>query len=180
MNDKTRFRLTTKGRAVAELAIAVDDRELHPLRAIELAYEAGRLSAKPLGDVVYLAHPYGGDICNLSRAKRWLRWAHERFPEMTIIAPWIPTCEVLDDADQEQRERSLEHDCAVVARCDEIWLVGGTISDGMRQEAETAMKYGVKVVDMTRLGPEPPKGDDDGIDRCDVPRGDCDAGDDGA
>ena len=107
--------------------------------------------------VVYLAHPVSGDVPgNLARARRWLAWAIAAHADVAPIAPWITQCEVQDDAHEKQRARGLRDDCAVVARCDELWLVGGRISAGMRLERVAAEDAGVLVVDLTRLGEEPP------------------------
>ena len=107
--------------------------------------------------LIYLAHPVRGDVLgNLARAKRWWRWIETSFPDTVVIAPWITVCEIFDDADEAQRMAGLRRGCAVVVRCDEIWLVGGRVSNGMRVELEAAAMTKVKVVDLTRLGEEPP------------------------
>jgi hypothetical protein len=54
------------------------------------------------------------------------------------------------------REDGLRRDCAVVAKCDEVWLVGGRISAGMLREATAARWAGRAVFDFTKLGDEPP------------------------
>ena len=109
--------------------------------------------------VTYLAHPVAGDVvANVARAKRWLAWA-SRIEGIAPIAPWITPVELFavdEDGDPAAREFWLARDCAVVAKCDELWLVGGRISDGMRREWVTAMERGVRVQDLTGLGAEPP------------------------
>ena len=109
--------------------------------------------------VVYLAAPVRGNVAeNVARAKRWLAWAW-RIRDIVPIAPWLTPVELFAadaDDDAAARELGLTRDCAVVAKCDELWLVGGRISDGMRREWVTAMERGVKVQDLTGLGDEPP------------------------
>ena len=109
--------------------------------------------------VVYLAAPVAGAVAeNVARAKRWLRWAW-RIPDIVPIAPWLTPVELFAadaDDDHEARELGLLRDCAVVARCDELWLVGGRISEGMRREAAAAARAGLVVTDLTGLGKEPP------------------------
>lgn len=103
----------------------------------------------------YMAHPVGGDVlANLSRAKRWLAWLQAQMPiDVVVIAPWITAIEVgADDGDPAQRERGLRGDCALVRRCDGVFLVGGRISEGMAREA----KYARATHDLTFLGDEPP------------------------
>ncbi len=96
--------------------------------------------------LVYLAHCFGGDPANLERAKQWLRWAAERArPDAFVLAPWIPLCETHADSDAELRAFMLDGDCEVVQRCDELWLCGSHVSDGMAQERDAALWHG-KVV----------------------------------
>lgn len=98
--------------------------------------------------VVYLAHPYGGLAENRERAKRWFRWAAVEM-RVSPVADWIVMTELLDES---FREFGLECDVTLVRRCDEVWLVGGEVSAGMRLESAANSR----VRDMTGLGPEPP------------------------
>ena len=107
--------------------------------------------------VIYLAHPVRGDVQNnLAKAKRWVKWATESHPDVAVVASWITECEVFNDAEPDQREKALQRDCAVLAKCDEVWLVGGVVSAGMRREKNHATRKGVYVRDLTSLGSEPP------------------------
>lgn len=102
--------------------------------------------------VIYVAHPVSGDVPgNLAKAKRIMRALQEQSPTVAIIAPWIQWLEICgdDDSDHGARERGLIRDFAVVAKCDEFWMVGPRVSDGMRREKEAAERAGVKVVDLT-------------------------------
>lgn len=107
--------------------------------------------------LVYIAHPYGGKPENLERARRWLRWAWRSNHDDGFLAPWIEGCTALGDRTPESRDRGLEFDQQVVSMCDELWLVGGEISPGMKVEEEAARRFNVNVIDMTDLGPEPPE-----------------------
>lgn len=109
--------------------------------------------------VIYLAAPLSaptpeGVAANLTRAKRWVAWAYGE--GVAPVAPWITCCEVLDDSDPEMRQRGLACDFATIERMDELWLVGGRVSNGMLLESEWARKHGIEVRDMTFLGDEPP------------------------
>lgn len=100
---------------------------------------------KPHFKVVYMAHPVSGDVeGNLGRARRWLKWLLQHCPEHAVIAPWITMCEVLSN--DEDYATSLERDCAVVDRCDEVWLVGASISNGMSMEALAHARRGMPTV----------------------------------
>lgn len=105
-----------------------------------------------------MAHPVSGDVAaNLERAKRWVRWIEESHPDVAVVASWITECEIWDDDNQEHRDAGLARDLAVLARCDEVWLVGPAISRGMRIEADRARARGIPVLDLTIAGcVEPP------------------------
>lgn len=103
---------------------------------------------------VYIAAPLTPDESrgetregNLERAARWVRWAARA--GVAPVATWIVLASGWDES---MRDLGLEIDCALVRRCDELWLVGGRMSSGMLQEAKCCPI----VRDLTALGPEPP------------------------
>jgi hypothetical protein len=99
--------------------------------------------------VAFMAHPVSGDVReNLKKARAWMRWIEDG-NNVVVCANWILECEIWDDADPEQREAGMRRGLAVIERCDEIWLVGPRISEGMRLELEHARKRGLAVVDLT-------------------------------
>lgn len=109
--------------------------------------------------VIYLAHPCAAETpeeheANLARALRWFRWAIDQ--DVAVIADWILYCRVWDDFDDMRRDKGLEHDDAMIALCDEFWMVGGRVSAGMYLGKGTAIAAGVRIVDHTGLGEEPP------------------------
>lgn len=107
--------------------------------------------------VAYVAHPVGGDVAgNLARAKRWLRWLIRNHRDVSFVVPWLPYCEVLDDADPEQRARGMADGEAVLRRCDVIVLVGGHLSTGMEAELLLAQRVGLRCINHLPLGEEPP------------------------
>ena len=111
--------------------------------------------AKP---VVYIAHPLGGGSdreANRINAARWCAWA-ARARGVAPVADWIILSGELDES-PENRTLGLACDVALVARCDEVWLVGGRVSPGMQVEADAARDLGIPVVDLTSLGRLPPQ-----------------------
>ena len=107
--------------------------------------------------LIYLAHPVSGDVAaNLARARRWLLWCYRTRPDLAFVSQWILDCEILDDANPADRALGLEHGFAIIERCDEIWRVGGRISYGMALEGAHGAEHGVRLVDMTAIGEEPP------------------------
>ena len=102
--------------------------------------------------VIYMAHKVSGDVeNNLAKAKLWLRWI-EKHHDVAVVASWITECEVWDDDNLEHRAAGLRRDFAVIERCDELWLMGDRVSDGMKKETDHAEKHGLVVRNMTNFG----------------------------
>lgn len=104
--------------------------------------------------VVYIAHPLSGPDRekNIRNAMLWCAWA-AKVMGVSPVATWIVLANVWTEDD---REIGLACDVAAIGRCDEIWLVGGRVSEGMRIEKEAAEVARVNVVDLTHLGREVP------------------------
>ena len=122
------------------------------------------MAPNPLG-VVYMAHPLGGDVeGNSARARRWLAWLMTAEPDYAFCVPWLPFVDAfvriygrVDDAGHPFRDRCMRDNLAIGARCDGIALVGGRVSAGMAAERELFLLSPARfIVDLTRLGPEPP------------------------
>jgi len=110
---------------------------------------------------VYLAHPLGaatpdGVEANKARARRWIRWIYDHFPNVAVVADWLITCDVLDDFRPEHRAHGMKMNRVIIPLCREFWMVGGRISSGMNSEQYTADEHGLRIVDLTFLGEEPP------------------------
>lgn len=116
------------------------------------------MTPKPMR-VIYLCHPVSGDVeNNLARARRWVRWIYDTQPGVAVLCMWVIDCEVLDDSNPAHRAVGLEHDFAILERCDEVWAVGGRLSSGMLMEIEHGLGHNVPFLDLTQLGEEPPRG----------------------
>lgn len=108
--------------------------------------------------VVYIAHPLNaptreGIEENRRNATAWVGWAADQ--GVAPVADWIILSGLWAES-PEKRSRGLGIDCAIVMRCEEVWLVGGRVSPGMQTEADVARSVGIKVVDLTNLGALPP------------------------
>ena len=101
--------------------------------------------------IVYIAHPYEGKEENLVNAEKWVGYLISRF-NIAPICAWITYCRTNID-----REIGLTMDKQVIRRCDELWMVGGRISTGMKIEKEFAELMGIPVTDLTHLGYEAPR-----------------------
>ena len=92
---------------------------------------------KPKPVRVYIASPYKGDTeTNVQNALRYCRFAVEQgaFP----IAPHCYLPRFLDDDIPAERELALSFGLRLLRGCREVWVFGGTISEGMRAEIEAA------------------------------------------
>lgn len=111
--------------------------------------------------VIYFAHPLGaatpeGVEANKTRARRWIRWIYDNFPNVAVIADWLITCDVLDDFNPDHRAHGMAMNKAIIPRCNEFWMVGGRISTGMNGEMLVAIEHRLHIFDLTWLGEEPP------------------------
>ncbi|HET9954145.1 MAG TPA: DUF4406 domain-containing protein [Polyangiaceae bacterium] len=105
----------------------------------------------------YMAHPLGAGAqreLNNANALRWFGWLSQSF-HVAVSANWLLLASVWPET-AEYRARALEIDLELVSRCDEIWLVGGRVSEGMALERAHAARLGKRIVDLTPLGYEPP------------------------
>jgi hypothetical protein len=109
--------------------------------------------------VVYIAHPLSAPTIegieeNRQSAALWAAWAAVS-EGVSPSCSWVVLTGVLPES-PENRSLGLACDVAQVERCDEVWLVGGRVTPGMALEAERARRRGIRVVDLTGLGPLPP------------------------
>lgn len=110
--------------------------------------------------IYYVAHALGTGpvrVDNIQRAKRWLAWLLQTYPEDAFCLPWAPYAEVLPDAVASHR-RGLRDDLEILTRMDGIVLCGGRISPGMQSEVDHHIKTSTqpRIINLTHLGEEPP------------------------
>jgi hypothetical protein len=112
---------------------------------------------------VYLAHPLGaktheGILKNLNTAKLWYKWACDHYwPNHCFNMMWALNVEVYDDANAVDRERGMQRNYAHIKRCDELWLLGPRISEGMEDEARFAHRCRIPVYNLTSESLDPTK-----------------------
>lgn len=94
---------------------------------------------------IYICSPYAGDvIMNKIRAKEWSKKVFE--------LGYIPICVhiYLEDAtgmheNKGDRDRLLKLGREFVEFCDELWIFGDRISEGMKGEIEYANRIGIPI-----------------------------------
>lgn len=117
--------------------------------------------------MVYLAHRLGakrhdgsvdhlGILQNIRDAKLWFKWACDNYwPDYAFNMTWVMNCEVYNDADATDRERGMQRNYAHIKRCDELWLLGPVISEGMEDEARFTRRCGLPVYNLITAGLDP-------------------------
>ena len=91
---------------------------------------------------VYICAPLGGDVeSNLERVKRYTRYAL-----MCGTAPVVPHFYALclNDNDQTEREIGLAAGLGMLWFCDELWVFGQNITEGMKQELQFCKHLNIK------------------------------------
>lgn len=96
------------------------------------------------GKAIYVASPYAGDVENN------VRYAQEACQAVLSIgaypyAPHLYLTNILRDEIPEEREAGLKAGLAFLARCDELWVFGPRISNGMAGEIKEAKRLGMPI-----------------------------------
>ena len=93
---------------------------------------------------VFICSPYRGDVeRNVALAK-----AHARFAARCGYCPVVPHLmypQFLKDSDPDERILGITLGVELMKICDEVWIFGSTISNGMAFELEHASKLGIPV-----------------------------------
>ncbi len=92
--------------------------------------------------LVYIASPFSGDTKqNIECAKRYCRFAVNN--GCIPLAPHLHYPQFMDDEDPDQRELGLRFALVLLSKCDELWVMGNTISGGMVMEIAKAERRGI-------------------------------------
>lgn len=90
--------------------------------------------------LVYISSPLRGDIeRNIQRARDYCAYAASC--GVIPLAPHTIFTQYLNDEQPEQREQGLRMGHDLLWRCDELWIMGSTISAGMQEEINLAKKF---------------------------------------
>ncbi|HZK39300.1 MAG TPA: DUF4406 domain-containing protein [Clostridia bacterium] len=101
-------------------------------------------SEKPYKPLVYIASPYAGDTeTNVRRAQGYCRFAVTK--NCIPIAPHLHYPQFMDDSDKEQRELGLFFALVLLGKCDELWIFGDRVSNGMSKEIKKAEKRSIPI-----------------------------------
>lgn len=96
------------------------------------------------GRLVYIASPYAGDVeRNVAFAKAACRYAMEQ--GYVPVAAHLMYPQFLDDQMPEERRLGTRMGLRVLAFCDEVWLCGEQMSDGMKEEEAKAKRLRIPI-----------------------------------
>ena len=96
---------------------------------------------------VYVCAPLGGNIEeNLKKVKTYIEYALR-----CGTAPVVPHfyAECLDDNNPKDREVGLAAGMSLLWLCDEVWVFGDTVTDGMRAELQFCKNLNIRVRKIT-------------------------------
>ena len=94
--------------------------------------------------LVYIASPFAGDAeRNTERARGYCRLAVSK--GCIPLAPHLLYPQFMDDETSETRELGIFFALVLLGKCDEIWVFGERISEGMSREIAKAERRGISV-----------------------------------
>lgn len=94
--------------------------------------------------LVYIASPYAGDTeWNTSRARGYSIFAVSK--GCIPLAPHLLYPQFMDDGDKTQRELGLRFALILLGKCDELWVFGDKVTNGMSHEIAKAKRRGMPI-----------------------------------
>jgi len=84
--------------------------------------------------LIFVCSQFQGDKENLEKAKKYCRMLVDM--GYIPIAPHVYFSQFMDDRNPEDRRRALEMNKKLLEFCDELWIFGDKITDGMKEEIE--------------------------------------------
>ena len=101
-------------------------------------------TAKTYMPLVYIASPFAGDMeYNIKKARDYCRFAVDK--NCIPIAPHLHYPQFMDDSDKDERDLGLFFALVLLGHCDELWVFGDRVSNGISREIEKAVKRGIPI-----------------------------------
>lgn len=83
---------------------------------------------------VYICSPLGGDVeGNLNQVRRYTQYAL-KCGTAPVVPHFYALC--LDDNNPEEREIGMAAGISLLCFCDELWIFGDKVTDGMKAEIQ--------------------------------------------
>lgn len=97
---------------------------------------------------IYVCSPYRAETeteveQNVKNAQRYCRFVIETLPNTLPVAPHIYLTQFLDDSNSDSRRLALLIDRRLLEECNELWVFGKRVSDGMAAEITEAARMGI-------------------------------------
>ena len=92
--------------------------------------------------IVYICSPYAGEVAaNVENARRYSRFAVDA--GYIPIAPHLLFPQFLSE--ETERELAIFMDLVLLGKCEQLWVFGGEVSDGMRREIGKAKQKNMTI-----------------------------------
>ena len=100
--------------------------------------------AKNYRPLAYICSPYSGDVeKNTANAQRYCKFAVDN--HAIPIAPHLLFTQFMDDNNPKERNLALFMGLVLLGKCQEVWVFGDTISEGMRKELDKARRWNKRI-----------------------------------
>ena len=99
--------------------------------------------------IIYICSPYRGDtIRNTELARKYSKFAVGK--GAIPITPHLVFPQFLNDGIEDERKHAIRMNLVLLDRCEEIWVFGDKISEGMEAEIERAEKRDMIIKHFTK------------------------------
>ena len=103
--------------------------------------------------LIFVASPYAGDVeKNIEYAKEACRYVLNE--GNAFFCPHLLYPQILDDDNLEERKLGINMGKEFLNKCDELWVFGNRISNGMFEEIEFARSKGISIKRIMELDME--------------------------
>jgi len=94
--------------------------------------------------LVFICSPFAGDLeSNTEKTKRYCRFAVEQ--NAIPLAPHLLYPQFMDEHDPDSRKLGLFFGRVLLGKCQELWVFGDTVSEGMSYEIRKAQKHNMLI-----------------------------------
>ncbi len=100
--------------------------------------------AKKVPQLIYVCSPYSGNVeFNTSRARGYSLFVTTK--GHVPLAPHLLFPQFLDEEDKTQREQGLSYALFLLEKCNELWVFGRKITEGMSREIKKAKRSKIPI-----------------------------------
>lgn len=103
-----------------------------------------RRYGKEYRPLIFICSPFAGDMkANTERTKNYCRFAVEQYA--IPIAPHLLYPQFMDELDPDSRNLGLFFGRVLLGKCQELWVFGDIVSEGMGHEIRKAQKQNMPI-----------------------------------